>query len=84
MNEVETRKKLREWICKRSKKAVSPADLKDDTPVIESGLLSSLDIAEFVLFIESLRGSEVDVDDLEPDVFTNVNTMWQALFAPLA
>jgi acyl carrier protein len=81
MSESETRDKLRGWILQRSKKKITASDLDDETPIVDSGLLSSLDIAEFVLFIESLRGDEVDVDDLEPEVFANINSVYEAFFA---
>ena len=42
--------------------------------------MSSLDIVEFVLFIESLRGEEVDTEDIDAEVFTSVNTLYDAFF----
>ncbi|MAT84343.1 MAG: hypothetical protein CMD39_08645 [Gammaproteobacteria bacterium] len=81
MDEVTVKQQLRDWIVSRSKIPVSEGQLTDDTPIIEDGYLSSLDIVEFVLYIESLRGDEVDLDDLEPEVFESTNTMYQAFFA---
>lgn len=78
--ETETRAKLRIWIVKHAK--VPPgAGFNDDTPILEEGILSSLDIVEFVLYIESLRGDDVDVDDIDPQVFTSINTLHTAFFA---
>jgi acyl carrier protein len=77
----ETKAKLREWIRKRSKKPIGESDLDDDTPIIEAGFLSSLDIVEFVLYIESMVGDEIALDDLQPEVFRSTNTMYQAFFA---
>jgi acyl carrier protein len=81
VSEAEIKAKLREWILKRSKKQLRAEELTDETPVVESGLLSSLDIVEFVLYMESLRGAEIDADDLEPAVFANTNTMYATFFA---
>lgn len=81
MSPDEVKRKLREWIRSRSKRPIGESDLHDDTPIIEAGFLSSLDIVEFVLYIESLIGNEIDIDDLEPAVFTSTNTMYQAFFA---
>ena len=81
MNEVEVKGKLRSWIINQSKQHVEDHELTDDTPVIESGLLSSLDVVEFVLYIESLLGDEIDLEDLEPEVFTSTNTMYETFFA---
>lgn len=81
MSEAETKAKLREWILNRSKKAVRKEDLTDDTPIVESGLLSSLDIVEFVLYIESLTGKEIDAEELEPAAFATTNAMYATFFA---
>ena len=78
MNEPEVRSQLRGWIASHAK--ASAADLRDDTPILDQGILSSLDIVEFVLFIESLRGEEVDTEAIEPEVFTSVNTLYAAFF----
>ena len=80
MRELEVRAKLRGWIAKHTKKPLT-AEFDDETPVLELGILSSLDVVEFVLYIESLRGGEVDADNIEPEAFTNVNTLYSAFFA---
>ena len=80
MDELELRRNLRQWIVKRSKKNVNLDELRDDTPLVDQGILSSLDVTAFVLYIESLRGEEVDPDDLEPEVFQNLDTIWSKFF----
>ncbi|MBM4337391.1 MAG: natural product biosynthesis carrier protein [Deltaproteobacteria bacterium] len=79
MQESEIRKQLRAWILRRSQ-SKAKTELADDTPILESGLLSSLDVVELILFIENLKGAEVDVDDIEPEVLTNVNTIYDGFF----
>lgn len=79
MQESEIRERLRDWILRRSQ-SKAKTELKDDTPILESGLLSSLDVVELILFIENLKGAEVDVDDIEPEVLTNVNTIYDGFF----
>jgi len=79
MQEHEVRTKLRDWIAKRAKKPLT-AGFNDETPVLELGILSSLDIVEFVLFIENLRGDEVDADNIQPEAFTNISTLYSAFF----
>ena len=37
-------------------------------------------MVELVLFIESLRGDEVDVDAIEPESLRNVDTLFEAFF----
>ena len=80
MDEATVRKNLRRWIVDHSKVPVK-GELADDTPILEQGILSSLDIVEFVLYIESLRGDEVDTDAIEPEVFTSVDTLYAGFFA---
>jgi acyl carrier protein len=79
MQELEVRARLRDWIAKHAKKPLT-ADFSDQTPVLEEGFLSSLDVVEFVLYIEDLRGSEVDADAIEPEAFTNIDTLYSAFF----
>ena len=80
MQELEVRGKLRGWIAKHAKKPLTP-EFNDETPVLELGILSSLDVVEFVLFIEDLRGGEVDADAIEPEAFTSIDTLYSAFFA---
>src|SRR5690606_23594847 len=80
MDEQAIRGRIREWIVAHSKTARA-GELTDQTPLLESGLITSLDIVELVLFIEELRGSEIETDDIEPQVFTSVDTLWQGFFA---
>lgn len=80
MEESDVRSKLRGWIIKHAKTPPG-AGFNDQTQLLEDGILSSLDIVEFVLFIESLRGEDVDVEDIEPEVFTSIDTLHAAFFA---
>lgn len=79
MLESEVRNQLRWWILRRSQSGPS-ATLDDRTPILESGLLSSLDVVELILFIESLKGVEVNVDDIEPEVLMNIDTIYDGFF----
>lgn len=54
--------------------------MDDRTPILESGILSSLDVVELVIFIESLRGEEVDVDSIEPEALLNVDSLFETFF----
>lgn len=80
MDDATIRAQLRQWVTSRAK--TLPVEVVDDTPILERGILSSLDIVELVLFIENLRGEEVDPDAIEPESFRSVDAMMQAFFAP--
>lgn len=84
MDETQIRALLRQWIVEHSKSKPSAAALDDQTPLLETGLLSSLDIVEFVLFIEELRGEEVDTDEIEPEVFSTIDALVAGFFQSAA
>ena len=77
MEEAEVRSELKNWIRER---AGTDEELNNDTPILATGLLSSLDVTELILFIESLKGEEVDLDAIEPEVLENIDTLYQAFF----
>ncbi len=81
-DEPEVRQLLRQWIVQHCKHDLGDEGLRDDTPILEAGLLSSLEVAEFVLYIEHLLGAEIPLEDLEADVFHSVDALWQRVFAP--
>lgn len=81
MNESEIREQLRGWVLQHVESPPA-GGLTDDTPILEAGLLSSLQVVEFILFIESVRGDEIDLDSLEPEVLTNLNTIYDGFFKP--
>ncbi len=79
MSEAEIKRALRDWIVDRAKD--KPAEMHDDTPVLETGILSSLDVVELILFVEHLLGAEVDVDDLQAESIRDVNAIYGTFFA---
>jgi len=79
MDEKAIREDLRGWILERSG-ATPEALSRDDQPILDEGLLSSLDVVEFILFIESLRDEEVDIESIEPEVFNNIDSLVEAFF----
>lgn len=70
---------LSEWIIKRANYP-DPSNFTDETKIIDDGLLSSLDVVELILFIEDLRGEEVDIEALEPESFLNIKSLKSTFF----
>jgi acyl carrier protein len=70
---------LRQWIVEHARGG-DPGSMDDTTPILDSGILSSLDVVELVIFIESLRGEEVDVDSIEPEALLNVDSLFETFF----
>ena len=80
-SEAEIRQQLRAWIISRAKQ--KPAQLPDDLPILEKGILTSLDVVELIVYIEKLRGGEeVPTESLEPTAFRDIDSMMRAFFAP--
>lgn len=49
--------------------------LKNETPLLEMGLLDSLFVLKLVLFLEEQFGVTVNAEDLTPEHFQTVNTI---------
>jgi acyl carrier protein len=68
------REAIRSWISEHSRKAMS-GELTDATPIIEEGILSSVQVPDLILFIEELRGRAVDINELKPGAFRSVDAI---------
>lgn len=79
-HEQEVRARLRSWILERSARAAA-VGLTDQTPILDAGLISSLDVVELVLFVEELRGEELATEEIEPEVFSSVDSLWRGFFS---
>ena len=73
------RQALREWISSHARTPIDSA-LADDTPLIEEGILSSVQVPDLILFIEDLRGRPVDLGELKPGVFRSLDAMIRTFF----
>lgn len=78
-SESEIRQTLRDWIIKTSGK-IEPDDLADQTPIIERRIISSLQVLDFILFIEKTSGNQIDVESLRPGVFRDIDTIYKNFF----
>jgi len=65
---------LRAWILER-RPGLDPAALRDDTPLLKSRVLTSLDLLELITFLERLRARPLDVEELGPGAFHDVNAV---------
>jgi acyl carrier protein len=73
------RENLREWIVKTNG-AIRAEDLKDDTPIIERRIISSLQLTDLILKIERLSDGEIDIEALKPGAFRDINTICRNFF----
>jgi acyl carrier protein len=79
MNEAAVKDQLRAWIARKHGK-VSIDELTDTTPIVERRILSSLHLAELLVYVSELRGEPLDVEDLRPGAFRDVRTIYATFF----
>lgn len=75
-SEAEVKQTLRAWIVKANGGKIKPEELKDDTPIIEERIITSLQIMDLILQLEKITGQPLDVEQLKPGVFKNIDTIY--------
>lgn len=80
MTEAEVRAALRGWVADRNP-TLAPDAVVDDTPLIELRYLTSLQVADLLLFIEELGRSPIDPAALRPGSFGSIDAIHAAFFA---
>lgn len=78
-DETHIRAALKEWIAE-SNGETRIEDLADDTPLFRTGILKSVQVTDLILYIEELAGRAVDVEELKPGVFTDIDTIYRNFF----
>lgn len=76
---IDVRDALRQWIADASSKR-SAQELTDDTPLFRSGILKSVQISDLILTIEELAQRPVDVEQIKPGVFSDIDTIYRNFF----
>ena len=80
MTEPDVREALRSWIAERNPE-LPPGEPADDTRLIELRYLTSLQVADLLLFVEELRQEPVDPASLRPGVFRSIDAIHSAFFS---
>ena len=65
---------IRSFILKKFP-AARRLDLKDDLPLLESGIIDSLGVLDVVGFLEQRFNVKIDDDELTPDNFANIKRL---------
>lgn len=68
------RERLRDWVIQASGRTSREA-LKDDTPLLENRIITSLQVMDLILFIETLARKPIDVERLKPGLFRDIDTI---------
>lgn len=76
---ADIRQTLRQWIVEK-RKLVDPAQIANDTALLDGGFLRSIDVADLLIFIEFLRERPVDITDMKPGVFASIDSIANQFF----
>jgi acyl carrier protein len=63
---------VRTWILERNPEL---SDLDQDTDIIDSRIVNSLQFVELVLFVEELRGTMIQSDEVDFDAFRTLRSI---------
>ena len=77
---IDTREALRQWVAGVSDKTTLE-NLAVDTPLFRNGILKSVQVSDLILYIEELAGRAVDVEQIKPGVFRDIDTIHRNFFA---
>jgi acyl carrier protein len=68
---------VRDWILERNPDLT---ELQPETDIIDARFVDSLQFVELVLFIEDLRGTALDSNDVSLDSFRTLKSIEQTFF----
>lgn len=77
---TDAKTRLRTWILENGR-PIDGVELTDETPLLEKRILSSLQIADLLLFLEELRGAPVELEGLTGSSFRDLGSMSRAFLA---
>ena len=69
---------LRSWLCTNGRCASS--EVTDDTPLLEFGVITSLQLVELVRQIEKLRKKSLPFDSIQMGAFKSIDTIYRSFF----
>ena len=70
---------LRAWLVNANADAAA-VRLEPDTDLIESRILDSLQLVEFILFLEETSGRAILAEDLDPDTLRTLSSIHECYF----
>ncbi|MGZ3742400.1 MAG: hypothetical protein ACXVB1_03585 [Pseudobdellovibrionaceae bacterium] len=77
--EQEIKEMLRQWVLKKSKK-VTDAELRFETHLLESRILSSLHVMELILEVEKIKGTKFNLKNIKPGAFNSIDNIYNSFF----
>ena len=73
------RQVIRTWVEQHGRN-LRPGDLHDTTPILEQRIISSLQIIDMILMLENLVERPIDIGELKPGVFKDIDTICRTFF----
>lgn len=80
MSRSEVIDSLRVWLVEKDA-SIRAADITEETPIVERRILSSLQVANLLLYIEQMRGAPIEISSLRPGMFHSLAAIYQHFFA---
>jgi len=78
-NSIDPRKVLRDWIMSKGL-SKDLTELSDETLIIKSGLITSVDVVDLIFIIEELGNIEIDVTELKPEMLESIEKICASFF----
>jgi len=69
--------RLRDWLAAKNGRA---GEITMDTDLINEGVLDSLQMVNFLLYIEEIRGREIPEAMVQPAYFTSLRVIYDTFF----
>ena len=69
--------KLRDWVASSRQQTI---EIGLDTDLISEGALDSLEMVNFLLYIEEIRGQEIPEALIQPEYFTSLRVIHDTFF----
>ena len=79
MTKEEAVKQITNWIVEKNPK-VSAAEISLDTPILEKRIITSLQVPDLILYVESISGTPVSFDNLKPGSFQSISAILKNFF----
>ncbi len=74
MNANQAREAIKDWVLTKTKK-ITREELTWQTPLIETRLVTSLQLMELLVKIEAMREAPLNLENLKPGTFNTIETM---------
>jgi hypothetical protein len=71
---TQARETLRSFILSHNP-GIAAEDVDDHTPLIQRRLLTSVQLLDLLVLVESIRQRPVDVQTMSPSAFTDIDSM---------